>query len=221
MGEYSDLLDAVDQLTKPTRTKIVQDDPATPTSTRLITVEQAPLLERLQEAIRGTIGIGGSKSLASERSMLDGDALRRFMVIATTVNDWARLAGADVHKGDPVATLRAWYVAYQQKPHADEADLWHARELYSWVGQINAKLDPPRVWDLPDPCPVCEAKVWFDPKEPSKKGRPRPLIVEYRETGPDLIQHARAMCRACEQVWGVRELAYALEEANQESEATS
>jgi hypothetical protein len=103
------LLVAVEELTKPQRSKVMQE-------AVLRTVELPPLLIQLRDAIAGSIGIGGSGSLANERNMLDGDALYRFSLISSTIGDWARMAGSTAAKNDPVATLQSWYVAYTQSP---------------------------------------------------------------------------------------------------------
>jgi hypothetical protein len=202
------LLVAVEELTKPQRSKVMQE-------AVLRTVELPPLLIQLRDAIAGSIGIGGSGSLANERNMLDGDALYRFSLISSTIGDWARMAGSTAAKNDPVATLQSWYVAYTAKPVELDSERFYLRELRSWAGQIRAKLDPPRSKDLPDACPVCEASTWW------REGQeyPRPLVVEFRD-GPEMINEAKGMCRSCEQVWTARELSYALE-AKERGESTA
>lgn len=212
MTEDNRLLDVIDELTQPSRVKVIQDGAVGSglEGQQTVTIEMPPLLEQLQEAIKGTIGIGGSGSLKSERNLLDGDALYKFVMISTLIEDWARVAKAEITKGDPGATLRAWYVRYQQTAHEPASDRFYESKMNGWVAQIKAKLDPPRVKDLPDRCPVCDADTWWNPND--KQQYLRPLVIEYRETGADLIQQARAMCRACAQVWSVRELAFALEE---------
>jgi hypothetical protein len=72
------LLDAVDDLTKPSTNGVVQD------GVRSV-VHFLPLLDQLEAAIHATIGIGGSGSLANERNMLDGDALYQMSKIAVLV----------------------------------------------------------------------------------------------------------------------------------------
>lgn len=194
------LLLAVEELTKPQRSKVMQE-------AVLRTVELPPLLVQLRDAIAGSIGIGGSGSLANERNMLDGDALYRFSLISTTIADWARMVGTTATKNDPVATLKAWYIAYTAKPVQLDSERFYLREMRSWAGQIRAKLDPPRSKDLPDSCPVCDASTWWKDGEEY----PRPLVVEFRD-GPEMIDNAKGLCRACEEVWTARELSFALEE---------
>jgi hypothetical protein len=194
------LLLAVEGLTRPITSKVLQD-------TAMVTVELPPLLTQLYEAIAGSVGIGGSGSLANERNMLDGDALYRFSIISTTIRDWARMVGAEVTKDEPVKTLQAWRLAYRGGKHEPEADRFYIKQLHQWAGQIVAKLDPPRTADLPDACPVCEASTWWKDGEEF----PRPLTIQYRD-GPSLIDDAKGLCRACEHVWSARELAYEIEQ---------
>jgi len=210
--ETNYLLDALDALTKPIRTKVVQDGPIGSglAGSQVAKVELPPLLTQLEEAIRGTIGIGGSGSLPNQRNVLDADALYRFSLISSTIRDWARMAGAVVTPDDAVVTLRDWYVAYSAKSLTLDAEKFYTRQMTGWAKQITDKLNPPRVWDLPDACPVCGSTTYWS--KATAEEYPRPLVVEYHETGADLIQQARALCRACEQVWSVRELAYALEQ---------
>jgi hypothetical protein len=207
------LLDAVDALTLTIRRKVIQDGPPGSglAGQNTVTIELPSLLDQLDDAIRGTIGIGGSGSLASERNMLDADALYRLVLITTLINDWARAAKAEVTKADAGKTLRAWYVKYTQTQHEPAVDRFHIRKLVGWAEQITQKLDPANVWDLPDPCPVCGNGTWWNPAD--KTEYLRPLVIEYRPNGPDTIQKARGLCRACAQVWSVRELAYEIEQA--------
>jgi hypothetical protein len=214
--ERPTLLDNIDLLTLPHRTKVIQDGPIGSglAGQQTVTVTLPPLLQQLDDAIRGTIGIGGSGSLASQRSMLDGDALFRFAKISSTIKEWARMVGATITADDAGKTLRAWYVRYTATIHELESERFYEKETAGWVASINAKFNQPRIHDLPDPCPLCGASSWFNPSDGQEYLRP--LIVEYRETGPNLIQEAKAICRACATVWGVRELAYAIEGKEEE-----
>lgn len=206
-----DLLDNVDKLTLPNKSKIIQDDIAgQPPKT--VKIVLPPLLTQLEDAIRGTIGIGGSGSLPNERNMLDADALLRFLTIKSQIADWARDAQAAVSPQDPAATLRAWYARWVEKPREHGPIKFHIGKTRSWVEQINAKLDPPRVRELPDRCPDCDAAEWFNPVD--KHRYLHPLIVEYRPTGPDMVQEAVGKCRACDSRWSVRQLAFEIEQMN-------
>jgi len=202
------LLLAVEHLTKPQRSKVIQGE-------TVHTVELPPLLVQLDEAIRGTIGIGGSGSLPNERNALNNDALFRLSVITSQIKDWCHIAGIVTRPGDkPVELLQRWYIAYTQRPLTVDAERFYTRALTSWAVQIETMFDPPRTHDLPDPCPVCAATSWWNPDD--KREYPRPLIVQYKESETDIIGSAKGVCRACAHVWTARELAYAIEEKERE-----
>jgi hypothetical protein len=202
------LLDAVDDLTLDQRRKERQEviRHGHVIGHQRVDITLPPLLTQLAEAIRGTIGAGSSGSLSSERNLLDADALFKFIQIDAQIRDWCRGLKILPSK-DPADNLRAWYVARLTHTHEAEDDSYHIKKLGQWAGQIRSKLDPWRERELPDECPACGAKSWW------RDGAEyfRPLIIKYKPTGPDLIQEARCLCRACEQTWGVRELAYELE----------
>jgi len=147
--------------------------------------------------------------------VLNTAALFTAMRISSQIGDWCHLVGVRPVK-DSTVDLRAWYVAILATQGRFENERAQVKQLNAWAGQIRSLLDPPRERDLPDLCPVCGADAWYDPKDGKKY--PRPLIIRYRPTGADMIQQAKALCRACETVWGVRELAYAIE--HPEGEAT-
>lgn len=202
MTDANDLLDAVDQLTQPVRRKVMQEE-------KLATVELPPLLNQLEQAIRGSIGIGGSGSLAHQRNMLDADALYKFTIITTLINDWARGVKAAVDLRDPATTLRRWYIKYSSTPRALESERFYVKKMLSWVHSIEAKLDPPNMADLPHACPICGADSWWNPAD--RLEYLRPLVIEYRPDDVELVKKAKCYCRACENVWGVRELVVLLD----------
>lgn len=206
------LLDAVDALTKPVINKIIQDGPIGSglAGSHTVTVELPPLLTQLDEAIRGTIGIGGSGSPKHLRNMLDADALYRFTKISSLIKDWCHMVKIQPTP-DALRNLRAWYIKRLEVQQTPESDRFYEKQLSSWAAQIRQKLNPPKVWEQPGTCPVCGAVTWWS--KSTHEEYKFPLVVEYHETGPNLIQEARALCRACEKVWTVRELAYALEQA--------
>lgn len=197
----TDLLDAVDALTKPRRTHVERSKNGIKCVGEY--VEHEPLLEWLNTAIAGAVGIGGSKALASQRNPIDADALYKFVQIDTQIRDWAHIVKSQIVKDDPGATLRKWFVAFQSAPFDEPAEKFYTLKLWSWVKQIESKITPMRVADLPDPCPVCGATEWWNPS--TRERYYRPLVIEYPE-GEDPRDKGTAMCRACAQTWGVKEL---------------
>jgi hypothetical protein len=211
------LLDAVDDLTlvrhRRERQDILTDGHVTGQQTVHITLP--PLLTQLAEAIRANMGgTSNGASLSFERNLLDADALMKLVQIDSQIRDWCR--GQKLVPGkDPAQNLRAWYVAQMQHQHSEDVDTAHIKILGKWTNTIRAKLDPHRERELPDECPTCGAGTWW------RDGHEyfHPLVIRYKpSTGPDMVQQARGMCRACETVWGVRELAYELEVRNSETE---
>lgn len=203
----NELLDAVDALTKPRRSKVVQSKNGIEC---ISTVETPPLLTVLDTAIRETMGGAAGGTLKSQQNILDTDALWRFIRITNMVNDWARNQRTTIAKTDTAATLRAWYVGYAQEDRDPDVDRFYLTHMRAWAAQIEAKMDPPRVADLPDPCPVCGESTWFSPK--TGEEYPRPLVVTWHE-GDVLPDDAKGLCRACDVAFGGRELAYAIEQA--------
>ncbi|WP_442575888.1 DUF7341 domain-containing protein [Microbacterium sp. F51-2R] len=200
----TELLDAVDALTKPV---ILHHTIADSRFTCIVT--DTPLLTRLQDEIRFSLSREGSKSLPNQRVPLNSGALMLFMRISSQVTDWANGAGSGVVKGDPGRTLRGWYVAWVQQVRGDGEVAARVRILHGWAAAIRRELDPPRMKDLPDPCPACGAVEWWRDGE----RYPRPLVVESpRNPEKNLIDESTATCRACDKRWGARELAYELEQ---------
>jgi hypothetical protein len=210
MGLNDDpLLLAFEDLTNPVRSKVIQGAGDT---SRTVTVILPPLLRQLEDAITGTLGIGGSGSLPSERNLLDADALQRFMTISATVRDWARMVKAKVTPDNVGLTLRAWYVAYRATPREEASERFYTNQMTGWAEQIRVKLNPVRVREVPGECPTCGATSWWS--KATREEYPFPLVTEYDpEAGATLVESARSSCRACGAVFGVRELAYLLETA--------
>jgi len=209
----TDLLDSVQALTRPIRSKVLMTNDAGISCTTPVVL--APLLDQLDAAIRGTVGVGGAGALANERNMLNADALYRASMITTLVKDWARIVGIQTRPTDlPGPLLDQWYVLFMQKVHSAELVRWHERKMQEWANSIEGMLDPPRTRDLPNACPICEADTWWL----NGNEYPRPLILTFHD-GPRMIEDGKGLCRSCEAVFGMRELSYALDEQEQEKSA--
>jgi hypothetical protein len=197
----SELLDAIERLTKPQRSAVVQTNDAGITCKSPIVLPS--LLEQMDEAIQSSMGGNSSgASLASQRSLLDESALFEAMKIATQIGDWCRIVEVRPTR-QPAPDLKAWHLAIIAKPQRD--DTWHVRQLGKWADRIESMLDRPREKDLPQACPNCGESEWW--RDGSKYYRP--LIIRYK---PEEEAKATAMCRFCDQTWNARELAFALEE---------
>ncbi|OOB91201.1 hypothetical protein [Rathayibacter sp. VKM Ac-2630] len=214
MTDDDALLLAVEALTKPRTSKVVQSKNGIEC---ISPVNLPPLLETLDTMIRETMGGSAGGTLKSQQNILDTDALWRFIRINNSVNDWARLAGSTITKPDSGKTLAAWFVVYRQKNRDYEEDKFYLKHLWSWAAEIEGKIEPPRIMDLPDPCPVCDARTWWNPK--TREEYARPLVITFRE-GEIFPDGGRGLCRACDTAFGVRELAYALEQKAAEQAAS-
>lgn len=198
------LLEAVEGLTKPEVSKILQEG-------NLITVRLPSLLAQLDQAIHSSMG-GNSAgaSLAFEGAPLNTAALFQAMKISSQVRDWCHAVKVIPVKSTAV-DLTAWFNVFSRSNPELDVERYRVKVLHGWAGSIRGMLNPPREKDLPDDCPACGADGWYDARDGHKY--PRPLIIRYRPTDDaNLVDEAKGMCRACEQVWGVRELAYAIEE---------
>lgn len=234
------LLDAVDDLTLPSKRRERQDILETfeveveidgfnvkverqrKIGEKIVTVVQEPLLDQLVKAIHSDIGSSArGASLAFERSILDADALFKFIKIGSATGDWCRMAGIQSTR-NPTKDLRAWYVATLAHPLEDAKRRLRVEEMREWASFIRSKLNPFREWDLPHACPECGAIEWWaETDDLEKPGRLRPLIVRYKPIGAETIDKAKALCRACRTVWSVRALAYDIEQAAKANKVTA
>lgn len=218
-----DLLDAVDTLTLPQHTRVLQDVMRTKLQpdgrpaidpegnpirevkgTQLSRVTHDPLLTQLERAIATTIGAGAGRAMLERHalSVLDSDALYRFTLIATEIGEWCRLLNVQPSK-HPATDLRRWYVA--RLATNPESDDWYIDKLRSWAGMIRGKLNPWQNWEITDPCPKCHATTWMDESEdgngkPIVVERNRPVLVEY-PVDRDILTNSRATCRNCGHEW--------------------
>lgn len=190
----TDLLDAIDALTKPRIEHMAQtSDEGKYLHTH--TAEHKPLLTQLKDAVNPSSNTNaGSASLASARNPINSEALWEYTKIASAIGDWCRIAGADRTR-DPIIDLRRWYIAYTK--HDADPD-WYVAELRRWAKLISKLLDPPKRIELTVACPVCGKRTWVDAEGNDVLF---PLVVEYRvpETGESI--RPVALCRACETIW--------------------
>lgn len=197
------LLEAVEDLTNQQVSKIIQEG-------NLVEIRLPPLLAQLDSAIHSSMG-GNSAgaSLAFEGAPLNTAALFQAMKISSQVRDWCHAAKV-VPVKNTAADLSAWFNVFSRSNPELEVERYRVKVLHGWASSIRGMLNPPREKDLPDDCPACGADGWYDARDGHKY--PRPLIIRYRPQEDNLVDEAKGMCRACEQMWGVRELAYAIEE---------
>ena len=183
----SDLLDAVDALTKPTRSKVIQGDVVT-------VVNHDPLLRQLEDAVTSAIGNGGGGGSATG-SVINDAALQQLLIIKSQIGDWCRPVGARHERADSVVSLRRWYAGFIGRNI--EAD-FYTRTLRGWAATIQDLLDPPKTVPLAGACPVCKAVNWSGPDDTQ---RASPVAVLYDHADP--YRSVRAVCRveSCDAEW--------------------
>jgi len=197
------LLEAVEDLTNPQVSKIIQEG-------NLVEIRLPSLLAQLDAAIHSSMG-GNSAgaSLAFEGAPLNTAALFQAMKISSQVRDWCHAVKV-VPVKNTAADLSAWFNVFSRSSPELEVERYRVKVLHGWAASIRGMLNPPRHRELPDDCPTCGADAWWDARDGHKYTRP--LIVQYRPTDEDMIGEAKGMCRACEATWSARGLAFDLEE---------
>ena len=202
----TDLLEAVDALTKPYRHTMRDTDGETITGTL------PPRFQQLAEAVAGSGRSGSGKgSHKSERSILDLDALQRWYDIRDELNQEAEKLGAKVSR-DPAVTLRRWYIAAEARTLTDTYSAEWTRRLTTWADWIDRKLHPPFQMEVNVPCPLCGERRYVNDNDDEVNA----VLAEVDSRNPGGTEY-RIWCRACEQVahgiHAVREWAYAIETA--------
>lgn len=184
MTEDNRVRAAVKELTEPVIEHIRQTDDDG-RYLRTHTVEHAPLLTQLEEAITSAIGSGGGGGSATG-NVLNGEALMRAMMVRSELGDWCRLVGVRPSR-DNIASLIAWANVFTFTGR-DEG--YYLGKLHGWAQMIRNLIDPPKRRELTKPCPVCKATSYVNGDGDTM---PNPLVFEYRET--DLTGTVRAVCR--------------------------
>jgi len=211
MTDTDPLLAAVEALTKPTRTKYLQDvierwttkdaegvehEHAKVIDRKTVTVEHAPLLDQFRDAVLPSSNTAaGSPSLDSTRNVIDSTAMYEYSKIAAQTADWCRIVNAQTVR-DARLNLLHWYPRFRYLNAAPQAESWYVNQLRAWARLIRAHLDPPRRRNITYPCPVCGQSSWRNDDE----GGMWPLELRYRvdENNRPIIENA--ICRACEPV---------------------
>lgn len=176
----TELAEAVEALTRPSRTKVIRDDGST------IVVEHEPLLVQLETAVTSAVGNGGGGGTATG-SVINDAALYQLLLIKTQIGDWCRLAGVRPDRQNTTVTLERWFAAQVNE------STFHTRTLETWAATITELLDPPKTVPLAGPCPVCKATNWIGL---DGSLRASPVAVLYDQA--TLHASLRAVCRVVE-----------------------
>jgi len=182
----TELAEAVERLTKPSRTKVIRDDGST------ILVEHEPLLVQLETAVTASFGASASGGGSATGSVINDAALYQLLLIKTQIGDWCRLAGVRPDRQNTTVTLERWFASNSG------SSVFHSRTLEQWADTITELLDPPKTVPLAGPCPVCKAVNWVGL---DGSLRASPVAVLYDQA--TLHASLRAVCRVveCSAVW--------------------
>jgi len=188
--QMGDLLDAVDELTKPTVTRVVQwvTDEHGKDHAQTTRVTHEPLLYQLEAAIASTLGAGAGRAMVERWALnvLDSDALHQFTVIDSVIRDWCRMLSVTPDR-HPAVNLRAWYAAALGRRWEPASIGFYAATLRGWARMIRGKLNPPRSMQITTACPLCESDTWTDVDGTVYR---HPVRVDYWDGDPDILARA-------------------------------
>ena len=189
----TDMETAVDDLTAPRNVKVETDTGSTWAS-------EDALLVQLEQAVSSSLKSGsGSGGAAWERNVLDSNALHTAGMIRAAIGDWCRGVGI-VGRLSAIDGLRAWWEHMQTMDPDDRAgsDPFYLEQLHKWANQIRSMVNPPKVIEIVAPCPVCGQGVFTN--EHGELIR-NPVQLTYRPNSATIWADAKAICRACSEVW--------------------
>lgn len=211
-----DILAVVDRLTLPHKTQVLMETDAGAEYKEWI--DHDALLVQLREAVRSSTGAHpGAGGLASERSVIDSDALEQYdSIVAQIRRLYIEVTDSTPFK-QPESNLRAWFIEFRRQVEGRKVgrEVIEAkyRKLNRIASSIEAKLNPPTILEITAPCPRCQATHATDDDGIYR----RCLIVESRITEYRSLDHTRARCLSCSATWihgrGMRQLRYEIDQA--------
>lgn len=147
MPEENYLLDAIDKLTKPHTTRIIQANDAGISCINIINHE--PLLLRLRRSLVGGFSPhdAGSSS-ARERIPMNAGALAMFDEISLQINRWYLAAFETPEHIYVEQRLRRWYAQWATSDPSEAELVRITRLVERWVDQISAFFDPHQTLEL-------------------------------------------------------------------------
>lgn len=217
-----DILAVVDRLTLPHKTQVRTGDENGESINQQ--VEHDALLVQLRNSVRSSTGAHpGVGGLASERSVIDSDALEQYhALVGQIVSLYAEVTDARPFRF-PESNLRSWFVAFKRQVESRKisSELVEAkyRKLNRMAASIEAKLNPPTVLEITAACPRCRKTHATDEDGFYR----RALIVESRIVEYRSLDHTRARCLGCQATWihgrGMRQLRYEIDQVEQGGDA--
>lgn len=210
------LLETVDKLTVGHTSAIWQEFED---GRRASTVRVPALIGLLRESIHSSTSGSGGGALASQRNMLDSDAVEKLDKITSEISTLYRSTTSASLFSTPEQNLRQWFIAVQnnhrQGKMSDDAVIDALQHWSNWVRVIEDKLFPPTTLEVMSPCPVCDSE-WA---RVSDGETVHAIIIEYRKPSDERINalaKSVAKCRSCGTAWRgdrrLRELAFAIDE---------
>lgn len=219
MTDQNDLLDIIDELTKPTTVTNWQhehihtwvnlagqdEEPvmvcefeaahARAMNDMLVRHEQDALLDWLQKAVSSSVGRGsGGGKAARERTPLDVSAFTLLEDIDGRVRSWMLDFGET--RGDLKGLLRAWYVKWRSVPREESDERRHFSIVSGWRQRIVDLMDSPTPVEITSPCPAC-GQLWVTRGFGVEAESIRALWAIWRERPED----SQASCQGCGKTW--------------------
>jgi len=211
-----DILALVDRLTLPHKTAVLVEDDDGAESKKWI--EHEALLVQLRNSVRSSTGAHpGAGGLASERNVIDSDALEHYDALVGQIQRlYAEVTDARPFR-HPESNLRAWYVAFKRQVESKKVGREVVETKYKRLNRmasaIESKLNPPTVLEITAACPRCGATHAVDESGVYR----RAVVIESRITEYKSLDHTRARCVACCATWmhgrGMRQLRYEIDQA--------
>jgi hypothetical protein len=212
----NDILAVVDRLSLPHKTEVLVENEAGETERQ--TVKHDALLVQLRNSVRSSTGAHpGAGGLASERNVIDSDALEQYDSIVGQIQRlYAEVTDARPFRF-PESNLRSWFVEFKRRVEGRKvsSDLVEQRyrKLNAIAAAIESKLNPPTILEITAPCPRCRETHATDETGIFR----RAVVVESRITEYRSLDYTRARCVACSATWihgsGMRQLRYEIDQA--------
>jgi|GEM_PF-5230777 len=235
-----DLLDIIDELTKPatitnwqhehvhTWINVAGEDEepdlvcewesahSRTTKDALVRHDQPALLDWLTTAVHSSVGRGsGGSKAARERTPLDISAFTLLEEIDGRVRSWMLDFGET--RGELKHLLRSWYVKWVASPREESDERRHFGIVSGWRQRIADLMDSPTPVEITSPCPEC-GQLWVTRGQGVEADSIRALWAIWRTKPED----SQASCQGCGKTWhGVsqmRSLRIAIDEAEKVSD---
>ena len=192
--------------------------------TKRMTVTHDPLLQQLRAAVISSMGarpVGGG--LASERSVIDSDALEQYHKVQESIIGIYKEVTDAMPFETPEKTLRQWYIEFANRARSGKVSkdvVYKAHKKLSKIADgIEGKLNPPTVLEITSACPRCGIAYGKDDHGIYRHA----VVVESRVYDNKSLEHTKARCVACGAVWiharGMRQLRWEIDEAEAKQHA--